>query len=216
MQLSGNIEKWREGCLEDILSLCEAELRKCTISSDFTCNYIRQDQVGSMWNCIPSLHNCQIILIFKCIGQDQVPVVSMWNCISSLHNCQMILIFKCIDQDQVHVGSMWNCIPSLQNCQMILIFKYIGQNLVPVGSMWNCIHSVFAWCTVTYQGYQERVNRHILYSELQAATNMSVNNFFKQIQFYYTHELSSFKCRSSTKVPDDHYLWSTLTFLLPF
>ena len=65
MQLSDDIEKWREGCLEDILSLCEAEFRKCTISSDFTLKYIGQDQVGSMWNCIPSLPNCQMILIFK-------------------------------------------------------------------------------------------------------------------------------------------------------
>ena len=37
MQLSDDIEKWREGCLEDIFSLCEAELR---FSSDFTFKYI--------------------------------------------------------------------------------------------------------------------------------------------------------------------------------
>ena len=107
---------WSYRCLEDILSLCEAELRKCTISSDFTFMYIGQDQVGSMWNCIhvPSLHNCQMILIFKSVGQDQVPVGSMWNCIPSLHNCQMILIFKCVGQDQVPVGSMWNYILGVQ------------------------------------------------------------------------------------------------------
>ena len=73
MQLSDDIEKWREGCLEDIFSLCEAELR---FSSDFTFKYIARDQVGSMWNCIPGLHNCQMTLIFNCkVGTRSLSVV---------------------------------------------------------------------------------------------------------------------------------------------